>query len=398
MLQQRQQTFSEPVESIWVGDTSPGPASIRPLQRQRAQPMSAEEDVENETLLSDSAVLSPEQMRAAVLMMGSENDPVRRAALFSLVLASLTPENAESAVFALRDSPGKNRDQVRVLLRAWGQIDGARAVESMTGITGEMFANIGGKKGKKDKVRGSEIFQVISGWASADSEAAATFVSSFELQDGRAFYTQALVDGLLVKGVEHAVKYVQDLSADDSQRRRCIASIAEEVMKQGSARALDWADQLSDDLRHDAYASIMSSLAIEAPEEALAMIDDFPKDTQKNIVSRALDQWTKRDPLAASEYLAQMVDSPVKDQAVGKFAMELAREDPEAAAAWATTIGNDKVRQKALNQVTRSWLKADRAAAEVWLESNPVATDEPQGKFKRNGKSAKVKRQRERRS
>jgi len=93
-----------------------------------------------------------------------------------------------------------------------------------------------------------------------------------------------------------------------------------------------------------------------------------------------------------------MVDSPVKDQAVGKFAMELAREDPEAAAAWATTIGNDKVRQKALNQVTRSWLEADRAAAEVWLESNPVATDEPQGKFKRNGKSAKVKRQRERRS
>lgn len=366
-----------------------------PQQRQRKQPIAP--DVDTEERLVVGGVLSSEQMRDAMMAMASENDPVRQAALFAMVLASLTPENAKSAVLALRDSPGKNRDQVRVLLRAWGQIDGANAIHAMSGIAGEMFADLG-KKVKKDKVQGDELFQLIAGWASADGTAAAEYVGTIEFQDGRPIYTQAIVDGLLVKGVDHALTYVQDLLADDPQRRRYVASIAKEVMEQGSARALDWADQLPEGLRQDAYASIMSSMATESPEEALAMIDDFPRDTQKSIVSRALDQWTKRDPVAASEYLAQMSDSSMKDQAVGKFATELAREDPEAAAAWATTIGNDKMRQRALSQVARNWLKTDRAAAEVWLESNPITTDATQGKAKRNGKPAKVKRQRERRS
>ena len=391
MLQERHQAPADAAAMV-MERTFPEPARVTPLQRPPKQ-SDVPLDVGDEAVLADNLALSPEQMHDAMMAMAKENDPVRQADLFAKILASLTPENAKTAVLALRDSPGKNRDQVRVLLRAWGQMDGAGAIEAMSGVAGEMFADSGVKKGKS---RDNEIFQVIAGWASADSAAAAEFVASVELQDGRALYTQAMVDGLLVKGVNRALEYVQGLPADDPQRRRYVASIAKEVLEQGSERALDWADQLPEDLRHDAYAGIMSSLAIEAPEEAMAMIDDFPRETQKNIVSRALDQWTKRDPLGASEYLAQMTDSPVKDQAVGKFATELAREDPEAAAAWATTIGSDKVRQKALSQVTRSWLKADRAAAEVWLESNPVPVDASKGK--RNGKPIKVRRQKERRS
>ena len=332
-------------------------------------------------------------MRDAVVAMANENDPVDQAALFSELLNSLTPENAIDAILALRDSNGKNRDQMRLMLNAWGKIDGANAIEAL-GELGDLMDRQG-KKSKKDKAQGYGAYHLIAGWATTYSAAAAAFVENLESADVRAGLNQAIVDGLLVESVDRALNFVTNLPPEDPHRRRYLSSITKEALEHGSDQAMAWAGQLPEELRQGAYASIMTNLATEEPEVALAMLDDLPKNAQKGVVSRALDQWTQRDPKAASEYLAQMADSPMKDQAVGTFAAELAREDPQAAAAWATTIGNEKMRSKTLAQVTRSWLQQDQTAAEHWMQANQVPIDLTQGRTKRDGKPAKVKRKKD---
>ena len=101
----------------------------------------------------------------------------------------------------------------------------------------------------------------------------------------------------------------------------------------------------------------------------LEWASDLPDTAQAAVFAEALDEWTERDPMAASEYLAGMPASAAKDYAIEGFAIELAREDPAAAIAWAETIGDQDLRTEALTQVAQSWYQTDQTATLTWLES-----------------------------
>ena len=130
------------------------------------------------------------------------------------------------------------------------------------------------------------------------------------------------------------------------------------------------------------------------PQAVIDWASDLPEGTQQRVFEEALDEWTEKDPLAASEYLTQMPDSPVKDSAVEGFAKELSREDPQSAAAWAATIGNEELRIDTLQDVARDWVRNDRAAAEAWLPTSglneeaqqKVLDDQGRGGWGRGGR------------
>lgn len=85
---------------------------------------------------------------------------------------------------------------------------------------------------------------------------------------------------------------------------------------------------------------------------------------------------SQRDEVAASEYLAKMDASPVRDSAVQGFATELSRKDPESAATWATTIDDPELRAETVSRVARDWMRSDRAAAEAWLPGSGLTEEQ----------------------
>ncbi|MEZ5299230.1 MAG: hypothetical protein R3F11_00940 [Verrucomicrobiales bacterium] len=71
------------------------------------------------------------------------------------------------------------------------------------------------------------------------------------------------------------------------------------------------------------------------PEASVAWLNTLPDGRGKaEGTYSAFREWTQRDAVAASEYLAAMPDSASKDYAVSGFAQTLARQDPESAVAW----------------------------------------------------------------
>ncbi len=374
-----------------------------------------------------------EEMQSAIKDMMKENDPLKRNAMFSALLEQLTPENAEAAFAALRESRGNRRggfgrggggDEMRLLLNAWGRIDGENAIAKLTEIAdaerAEREANgedgRGRGRGGFDRGGTFDIYSALQGWATNDAESALAYVNSLE-SDGeggdrrKGMYTGGIVNGLLANSVEDAVSFISNLPAEDGSRGRYMESVAQEVLENGAADAAKWVDSLGDDdLKSGAMNRIAESYAREDLDAAIDWISDhaseeyasravtevaerwaeddpqavmdwasnLPQETQQGVFEEALDEWTERDPLAASEYLANMQDSPVKDSAVEGFSRELAREDAASAAAWAATIGNEELRTSTLQDVARNWVRQDRAAVEAWLPSSGLPQETQQ--------------------
>ncbi|MGK0188148.1 MAG: hypothetical protein ACI9R3_003940 [Verrucomicrobiales bacterium] len=354
-----------------------------------------------------------QDMQQVMDRITATSDPIERAAMFSVVLANLSPDNAEAAFEALRTSrDGFGRvtgPNMRLLLNAWGRLDGESAVRRLTAIA-EADRNANGGRGRDNHGNGndqdrdavSNISNVLTGLATADAEAAASYLASIDDEKNRSKYSRAIVSGLLVNGVADAVAYISELPAEGAGRDRLMVDVANAMLDTGLANATSWLERLSDDLKPGAINQISDRYAREdlasavswiaqfagenyatdalndvaeswAESDPAAVVDwalDLPASAQPGVFKEAMDEWAESDPTAASQHLTAMQDSPAKDLAVEGFAKELVKTDPHPAAVWAATITNDEVRLETLKEVTSQWSKSDPDAAEAWLQSN----------------------------
>ncbi len=421
---------SAPEQSMAVNEIhGASTSSLTPGERTRSAASSAKGNRAASPIanyLAMDGTMTSDNISAAVKAMAGENDPLKKAAMLTALLDQLTPENAKAAFQAMREARGNRRggfgrgggDEMRLLLNAWGRIDGKSAIAELTALAeqerAEREANGEGGRGRGGwGDRGGstfDIYSVLSGWATEDSTAALEYVNSLEGDDRRkGMYTSGIVRGLMVNGVDEAVSFIAALPGDDEGTRgRYMSTVAEEMLEGGTASAAQWADGLQDDdlkggamdriagvyanedleaavewinghadqdYARSAVTEIAEEWAEKDPQSVIDWAGDLPNETQKRVFEEALDEWTERDPVAASEYLAQMPDSAVKDSAVEGFAKELAREDPQSAAAWAGSIANEEIRISTLTDVARNWLRSDRTAAEAWLPTSGLTAE-----------------------
>ena len=215
-------------------------------------------------------VISPSDMKLAMKKAMEENDPLKRAALFSALLHQLTPENAKEAFLALKDSrSGRRRfggggDEMRMLLNAWGRVDGEGVMAELTalrdaaaGEDGEGNGR-GGRGGRGGGPRGGrggpggfgatgdgggiDFMSALSGWATTDVEAAAAYVNSIDDERRGRFYTAGLIQGVMVNGAEAAMDFIAELPQDNEMRGRYTSMVAAEMLEQGVDSARAWAE------------------------------------------------------------------------------------------------------------------------------------------------------------
>lgn len=408
-------------------------SSLMPAQRSnRTRPA--------ETLRADEAFLanylrdgqiSSADMKSAMEKLTKENDPLKRAALFAALLEKLTPENAKDAFLALKDSRTGRRaaggrggrggtarggnNEMGMLLNAWGRVDGEGAIAELTAQqeasaeSGETGRRGGGGPGGRGGTSGdggaADFMSAITGWATTDVDAAATYIDSIDDERRSQMYTAGLLQGVMVNGAEEAMQFISAMPEDNEMRGRYTAMVATEMLEQGVDSARAWADGLSDpSLKSGALSTVASEYASQDLNAAVSWVTDYagedygsravtevaetwaesdpravlewagnlPESAQAGAIAEALDEWTERDPMAASEYLRDMPASEAKDNAIEGFATELAREDPTAAIAWAETIGDQELRLETLTEVAQSWYRRDQTEAANWLEASEL--------------------------
>ncbi len=283
----------------------------------------------------ESGTISEEAMAAAIKDMRRENDPLKKRAMFSQLLEQLTPENAKAAYLALRE--GNNRggrggrggggdDESRLLLNAWGRIDGAGAIAELKAVEeaqraereaqalargetpGEGGNNRGRGGGDRGGFGGFDIASVLSGWATTDVNGAMDYVNGLDDERARGMMTGSVIRGLMVNGVDEAMSFIGSLPAEDENRSRHMWAIAEEVLEDGAASAAEWVGNLSDDsLKGGAMQRIAESYARENLEDAISWISQHQgEDYASSAVAQVAERWAEADPQAVIDWAADL--------------------------------------------------------------------------------------------
>lgn len=417
-------------ETVASSDTSSKPSfkelpEIAPISEKKpTEPGSVRKSTQVEGSFATfmrSGRITAENMGAAIKRVMNENDPLKKRALFNELLSELTPENSVAAYDALRESSrgrggwgNGGGDDMRLLLNAWGRIDGAGAIAELQerDKKRQEEAKANGednrRRGRGDGGSTFDMYSIVNGWATVDSSGASEFVGSIEDERQRGMLANGVVQGLLVNGVDGALSFVSSLPSDDESRSRHMSTIAGEVMEQGVQTAANWVSTIpDDDLKGGAMNRIAESFAREDIEGAVSWISEYagndyanravsdvaerwaesdpqavidwasnlPETAQAGAFQEALDEWTEKDPVAASEYLAQMPDSSAKNSAIEGFARELADSDGESAVTWAQTITDSGLRDQTLERVARDWYQQDQEAASAWLLTSGFPED-----------------------
>jgi hypothetical protein len=332
-----------------------------------------------------------------VKMATSHPSPIKRAYAFAELLDSLTPENVEEIVEAMREADDRGEEQWRGLLYAWGAMNGEAAIA---------YAE---ENMREDEEKQEFLSRALTGWASAQPSQAKAWVEGLEDENEKGRYRWSLVSGMADTDIATATLYAMERQeAGDTQSWRYMQMISEEQLRQSSVQqSVQWAESLpAGDLKASAMQRVAEGYVDKDPEGAakwatnlidgpyaskvipevsdewaerdapatIAWLETLEAGEAKTAgMSAALAEWVKRgDPMEASKYLAAMPKSEERDSAVGGFAQILARSDPEAAVTWAETIGNDKVRSETLVDAGRAWLRLDPATATDWLQGGDL--------------------------
>jgi hypothetical protein len=339
----------------------------------------------------------------------AETDPLVANKLLAELLLDLNPSRARTLFEALLDR-NRHREhpdaQLSLFLTAWGRLDGPAAA----GAVAELVTD--------PALRGAALESIMSGWVSRDPEGAKAHLAEVSDPRERSVLRKGIVRGLATVDPGAAMEFAtrsMGTGASVAERSWRWFSLDEDVREiaavqvdRGPLRAAQWAAGLPDgpakaiafkqvaeafvrgdpleaarwievhaegDYAADAVRRVALELARHDPMEAIHWANGLSHQSRNEAIQEAVHQWTRSDPVAASEYLADMPSSSARDVAVGSFAGELGSDDPQIAAEWAGWIEDDALRVEALETVARTWLQGDPHQARQWLSASGLSVE-----------------------
>lgn len=341
--------------------------------------------------------LSASQVEAFSTTAFSDPNPLNRSLAFSKMLEGLTAENAELMLQTLKDGEA-SRDQWRLFLYAWGNKDGAGAMEyAASNLEGDRLSHFQN--------------EALSGWASQNPTEAIAWADTIEDEEQRRRMNYSLIGGIADHDIGMATDYTFELAAaGDTNASRYLDTVAsEQLRKEGIDGAIVWAEGLTDgSLKGSALDRVAGSYVNKDPEAAAAWAAQFASaDYGARVIEEIGDEWAERNPeasvgwlstlpegdgrnqgtysafrewaqrdaMAASEHLATMENSPARDHAVSGLARTIAGRDPESAIAWADSISEPEMRTSTLTRTAQEWFRRDRTAVTEWLPTSGLSTE-----------------------
>jgi hypothetical protein len=104
-----------------------------------------------------------------------------------------------------------------------------------------------------------------------------------------------------------------------------------------------------------------------SPDEVVAFL--APSSQRDHVFQQLFAAWGKKDPLAASQWVADHAGAPGRDSIAAGLASGVAKEDPQAALKWAASINDPLLKLNAAAEVGWELYRANEAGAVEGVKS-----------------------------
>ena len=376
--------ITRPAKSDATAAEKPAERASRPQRNDAASPRASARGERQA-----SATTSPAERLARLESIVRGENPYERNRALLAFLDRLAPGDFEGVVdhFRALGITEERLGEYGLILAAWAKVDPLAALAYAKAKTDNPFAArailtswatedaTAAIRWAQNNHQGDSanpwLIGVIRGIAATDIEGASNLLKSMPRSVERGEALDALLPHLLAKGNESTRTWIASID-DDAMRNGAMMRAAEALAKADPAGTVAWLmenpgealDRRLDDvfgtwakhdeaaarsalntlptgeIRSDALRGVVTRLALSKPNEAVALMDQYPDE--------------------------------VNDRTVRSFIWHSFGKDPATALGEVSRIGDEDRRNEMYRRAMCVWMRRDTTAAKAWLNTNPL--------------------------
>jgi len=273
------------------------------------------------------------------------------------------------------------------LLAAWAKVDPVAALAYTQKNTSSGFATN----------------TILTSWAVTDPESAIRWAETNHKGEGANPYLAGIIRALAATDPQRAEQLLVGMPKS-VERGEALDAMMPHVLSQGAEATRAWVDRITDEsLRNGAMMRSAEQLAETDPADTAAWLMANPSEATQRRMDDVYRVWARANPNEAIQSFAAMpaggersnalrgvvnalaVDNPqtafamldqypsdVTDRAVQNVVWHSFGSDPTLAVSQISRITDERDRNRTYQRMIQSWHGRDPVAAKQWMQSNPL--------------------------
>lgn len=376
--------ITRPAKSDAAADEKPAERASRPQRNDAAAPQGFARGERQ----SSAATAPAERLARFESIVRGENPYERNRALLAF-LDRLAPEDFESVVdhFRALGITEERLGEYGLILAAWAKVDPLAALAYAKAKTDNPFA----------------ARAILASWATEDSAAAIRWAQNNHQGDGANPWLIGVIRGIAATDIEGAASLLKSMPRS-VERGEALDALLPHLLAKGNESTRTWIASIDDDaLRNGAMMRAAEAMAKIDPAGTVAWLMENPGEALDRRLDDVFGIWAKQDEAAArsalntlptgeirsdalrgvvtrlalskpNEAVALMDQYPdeVNDRTVRNFIWHSFGKDPAAALGEVSRIGDEDRRNEMYRRAMGAWMRRDATAAKAWLNANPL--------------------------
>jgi hypothetical protein len=155
--------------------------------------------------------------------------------------------------------------------------------------------------------------------------------------------------------------------ARDDALHECLVSLSLKAPEDAIRRA----GALSGESRQEALSRVTEIWSFSDPQAAANHVITWADADAVDAIPNVMQNWARKTPVRAGEWLQQLPPGPTRDHAVYSFTTVVRGTAPGTAAEWTLAIRDPQVQEKAIRELIQGWKGHDGKSALRWLRETP---------------------------
>ena len=376
--------ITRPPQSDTAADEKPAERASRPQRNDAASPQASARGERQA-----SAATSPAERLARLESIVRGENPYERNRALLAFLDRLAPGDFEGVVdhFRALGVTEERLGEYGLILAAWAKVDPLAALAYAKAKTDNPFA----------------ARAILTSWATEDAAAAVRWAQNNHQGDGANPWLIGIIRGIAATDIEGAANLLKSMPRS-VERGEALDALLPHLLAKGNESTRTWIASIDDDaLRSGAMMRAAEAMAKTDPAGTVAWLMENPGEALDRRLDDVFGIWAKQDEAAArsalntlptgeirsdalrgvvtrlalskpNEAVALMDQYPdeVNDRTVRNFIWHSFGKDPAAALGEVSRIGDEDRRNEMYRRAMGAWMRRDTTAAKAWLNSNPL--------------------------
>ncbi|MFN6016952.1 MAG: hypothetical protein ACK49N_05205 [Verrucomicrobiota bacterium] len=376
--------ITRPAKSDVAADEKPAERASRPQRNDAASPQASTRGER-----PASATTPPAERLARLESIVRGENPYERNRALLAFLDRLAPGDFEGVVdhFRALGITEERLGEYGLILAAWAKVDPLAALAYAKSKTDNPFA----------------ARAILTSWATEDSAAAIRWAQNNHQGDGANPWLIGVIRGIAATDIKGATDLLKSMPRS-VERGEALDALLPHLLAKGNESTRTWIASIDDDaLRSGAMMRAAEAMAKTDPAGTVAWLMENPGEALDRRLDDVFGIWAKQDEAAArsalntlptgeirsdalrgvvtrlalskpNEAVALMDQYPdeVNDRTVRNFIWHSFGKDPAAALGEVSRIGDENRRNEMYRRAMGAWMRRDATAAKAWLNTNPL--------------------------